>query len=994
MSWWIEKIAPSEGNTCATSTWVSSEKTSRTVLSLNGTWQFRLHPSAEVDQDQPWETIELPNHWVFTSNSATPHPHQWERGRPIYTNVKFPFPHQPPSVPQHNPTGEHLRTFEVEEHDLARVGSNGRVILRFHGVESIAHLQINNQYVGIARGSRLMNDFDITTMVKLGVNEIRVLVSQWSAMSYVEDQDQWWLPGIFRDVEVLFEPNGGIRDLRVQADWDPATAQGSLNVLVDSADPVAKVTVAGQDCDLPTGVWNHIECGKVTPWSAENPHLYDLEVETSGEKRTEKIGFRRVEVAHLDGQPQILVNGRKIVFRGVNRHETHPDRGRAFDEEQLRRDLRLMKRFHINAIRTSHYPPHPKFFELADELGFWVIAEGDIETHGFEYVGWEGNPSEDARWRDIYLDRAQRLVSRDFNHPSIIIWSLGNESGTGTNLAIAAHKIRSLDGSRLIHYEGDHEAAYTDVYSRMYCPLEEIEAICSDTGKIHRGSVTGQAQARQKPFLLCEYGHAMGNGPGGLKAYDEMAEKYPRFHGGFIWEWRDHGVRTWTEDAVEYFGYGGDFEEVVHDYNFVMDGLVTSSGEASPGLVEFGAVNTPILIDLDRRSDRTQIRIKNRFHTLYSDVTQTWMRVDQGESVRLAHRLAPGQSQLIDLPIGADAETIDITTTWAIDTWWARTGEEVAHAQWHQPRYRTPTPWVETEVEATAGEKGEKLAAPWDSLRPTFWRAPTDNDSLTTFGSYALAAPADSDGIGEPGAPSSAKMWRENGLDTMVCLKEETRSIRINGKPATRQIQTWAPPAHSHYVVVTSTWMPNENGGVKLLVEIVPSAGWEGTWPRTGIAFEVPKPLSLTWEGMGPGEAYADSRCAVYRGSFTKQPSEMFFAYAVPQENGSRLGMRSLRLCYGERDYLIKASADPSLPRYSDHLPAFSFLAWDEFELTQARHQHELKPEGDTYHLFIDAGQHGLGSRSCGPDVRPEYAWSPRAVRIELDIYEIPKATS
>lgn len=985
MSWWIEQIAPTSGNVCEATSWVNPEKSSRTVLSLNGTWQFRLHPSVEIDHDAPWETIELPNHWIFAiAKGGTAH--RWERGLPIYTNVKFPFPHQPPKVPKDNPTGEHYRTFNIAASDLEQLGSNGRIILRLHGAESIAYIELNGEYIGTARGSRLMNDFDITGAVNAGENEIRVLVSQWSAMSYIEDQDQWWMPGIFRDIEILFEPDGGIRDLRVQTDWDPATKVGSANIYVSSSAGVANIKLAGKQFQIATGEWTRIDCGEVTPWNAETPYLHDLEVSTNVESRTERIGFRRVEITRVDGEPQIHVNGRKLVFRGVNRHETHPDKGRLFDEDQLRRDLKLMKRFNINAIRTSHYPPHPRFFELTDELGFWVIAEGDIETHGFEYVNWDENPSDDVRWREVYLDRTQRLVTRDYNRPSVIIWSLGNESGTGANLALAAQRIRSLDGSRLIHYESDHDCAYVDIYSRMYSPIEEIAAICSDSGKIHRGSITGQARARQKPFILCEYGHAMGNGPGGLELYDAMIEKYPRFHGGFIWEWRDHGLRTWAADGTEYYGYGGDFKEVIHDSNFVMDGLVRSDGEPSPGLIEFGAVNTPLRVKLSRTNTGIVATIENRFHTLNSNVTETRVKVGAAEPFVLPHDLEPGQSMQMQLPSSTDTQTVEAITCWALDTWWAKAGEEISRVQLREPSALVAAPWAEDQIGII---HNGKIEAPWNSLRPTFWRAPTDNDSLTTFGSYALAAPEDTGGIGDPNADSAAAAWRQSGLDKMVCLTQEVLNLRINGQPAIRHREIWAPPAADTYVVVEKTWILHRDGDIKLVVEITPSAGWYGTWPRTGICFKIPKPRSLTWEGMGPGEAYADSCAGVYLDTFTRRPEEMHFSYAVPQENGTRIGLRSLQLHYNEFDYLITTSANLTLPAYSDHYPSFSVSPWDEFELTEAKHPYQLPPPQESYCLFIDAGQHGLGSRSCGPDVRPEFAWSPRSVKLELQIRKI-----
>ena len=313
-----------------------------------------------------------------------------------------------------------------------------------------------------------------------------------------------------------------------------------------------------------------ITVGAVEPWSAETPRLYDVEIVATGETIRLRTGFRTVEIRG----DRFLVNGRQVIFRGMNRHETHPVRGRVFDAEHARADMILMKQHNVNAIRTSHYPPHPEVLTLADELGFWVIDECDLETHGFVFSGWVDNPSDDVAWRDAYLDRIERTVERDKNHPSIVIWSLGNEAGTGVNLAAMAQWVRGRDPERPVHYEGDYTGAYTDIYSRMYPNLTETAAIGGEHGPLLECGPAEARRVRSKPFLMCEYVHAMGNGPGAIAEYDELAEQYGRLHGGFVWEWRDHGLLTHAADGTPYYGYGGDFGEVVHDGNFVMDGMV------------------------------------------------------------------------------------------------------------------------------------------------------------------------------------------------------------------------------------------------------------------------------------------------------------------------------------------------------------------------------------------------------------------------------------
>ncbi|MDO5728982.1 MAG: glycoside hydrolase family 2 TIM barrel-domain containing protein [Actinomycetaceae bacterium] len=973
MQTYIESIEPSSGRVVAPRTWVDPTRTTRRTITLNGTWDFRLHPTTRIETDRVWETIELPNHWVFTGTQRENGRRLWDRGTPIYTNVNFPFPHNPPHVPDANPTAEHVKQFTLSPSDWEVLRAGGRAVLRLAGVESIAQITLNDSPIGIARGSRLQNDFDVTETLVEGKNTLSLLVSQWSAMSYVEDQDQWWLPGVFRDVELLIEPREGISDLRIITDYDADTHSGSLRLWIESVAGTADVSVADTTTTVPTGQWETIEFSRIEPWSAESPTLYELTVTTPAETRTERIGFRRIEIREIDGEPRILANGYPVVFRGVNKHETHPDQGRVFDEEQVRDDLALMKRHHINAIRTAHYPHHPKTLDLFDEMGFWVIDEVDLETHAFEYVGWRGNPTDDPQWREVCVDRARRSVIRDYNHPSVIMWSLGNESGTGANLAHMATTVRDLDLSRIIHYESDHDGAYSDVYSRMYTPFEEVAAICTDTGTIHRGSISGQAHVRKKPFVLCEYAHAMGNGPGALKGYDDLIEKYPRFHGGFVWEWRDHGLRTWDDEGTEYFGYGGDFGEVIHDGNFVMDGLIRSDGTPMPALAELAAVNTPLksVVSGDR------VRITNRFHTLRSRVAETHVVVDGQARGVLEHDLAPGESAEFDLSSYTHRDSqIDIIHQWADDRGWAPAGCEISRVQ----LVPHDSPAVRTPVVITESETAHKLSLPFSGARISTWRAPTDNDRLRTFGSYTLGAPDQTAGIGVRG-PSSEEMWRETGLDRIRCHHRETKSVRINARPAMHIVEKWAPDASDRFIDTSWLW-----DGEELVVHIVPSAGWEGTWPRTGIHFDIERPDRVSWRGLGPDEAYSDSLSAPYLGDFEMSPYELGFMYARPQENGTRVGVRHLELSYADRIVTIECQPDMSLPAYAHHYPSFSLSPWDEHELTVAEHPHELAQPTARWHLFIDAGQHGLGSRSCGPDVRPEFAWTARAVTLRLTI--------
>jgi len=474
---YLEDFAPGRGRRSHPRAWLDTDAPQ---LSLNGQWRFRWSPVAYgLDEsavapdfdDRDWDEIPVPSHWVLHGNG--------EYGGPIYTNVQFPFPIDPPYVPDENPTGDHRRDFELpEDWDVERV------LLRFDGAESIYRVWLNGDEVGVGTGSRLVQEFDVTGLVRPGRNVILVRVHQWSPGSYLEDQDLWWLPGIFRDVTVLGRARGSLDDLWLRTRY-ASDGTGSLEPEIVAEDAAFPVTVEIEELGVsrtfasPAEV-ARLSVGQVEPWSAEVPRLYDARVRSAGETVRLRLGFRTVRI---DGD-QLRVNGRQVIFRGMNRHETHPDRGRVFESDHARADLVRMKQHNVNAIRTSHYPPHPRLLDLADELGLWVILECDLETHGFVFTAWQDNPSDDQRWATAYLDRIQRTVERDKNHPSVIIWSLGNESGTGTNLAQMAHWVRRRDPERPVHYEGDYTCAYTDLYSRMYPNFVETEAIGSETGPI------------------------------------------------------------------------------------------------------------------------------------------------------------------------------------------------------------------------------------------------------------------------------------------------------------------------------------------------------------------------------------------------------------------------------------------------------------------------------------------------------------------------------
>ncbi|MCM4076030.1 glycoside hydrolase family 2 TIM barrel-domain containing protein [Paractinoplanes hotanensis] len=769
------------------------------VLPLDARWQFFWSPTADTGKDPAdpglsWDTLPVPSHWQL---------HGY--GSPAYTNVRFPFPVDPPHVPAQNPTGEYRRMIRRPAD-----WRGGRVLLRFDGVDSWFQVWVNGAEVGRASGSRLTVEFDVTGHLTGGDDVLAVRVHQWSFGSYVEDQDQWWLSGIFRSVALLHRPEGGIDDL-----WVVAGTDGSLEV-------TAPVPVS----------WSRPE--DVQPWSAEKPALYRLQVSTAAETVSLDIGFRTVRV---DGD-RLLLNGKPLVFRGVNRHDIDARTGRAVSRERMEHDVALMKQHNINAVRTSHYPPDPYFLSLCDRHGLYVIDECDLETHGFQPVGWRGNPSDDPDWAGVYLDRMRRMVERDKNAPSVVMWSLGNEAGWGRNLAANARWARERDTTRPIHYEADEECESVDVYSRMYPTYDKLEAI----GRHAEPALADPARDRRRrglPMIMCEYGHAMGNGPGGLADYEAVIDAYPRLAGGFIWEWADHAL---LRDGS--YRYGGDFGEPIHDGSFVVDGLLLPDRTPSPGLLEYAAVITPVRLTLDG----PDLVIENRWSfTATEDVVFAHA---SGEILDVPP-IAPLSSHRVHHP----AQPLDITAT--LD------GRVLSRVQ------RTSSAVAAVVETGRPATRPDQLGPfPLAGLTLDTWRAPTENDRFP----------------GWDATVSLENQWRAAGLDRLLPSADGRRHL---------------PAGLDSGFEVDYRWSEHGNA-LRLEVDIERLGEWRLPLPRLGVALALrtPDPGSTVfeWLGLGPGESYPDSRAAVWHGQHRLTVREAQTPYVVPQENGNRSDVSWLRL--------------------------------------------------------------------------------------------------
>ncbi|KAA0941496.1 glycoside hydrolase family 2 TIM barrel-domain containing protein [Streptomyces apricus] len=955
---YVEDVSPGSGALPPRAWYASSDAAS---LSLNGSWRFRLSPTADAEDDAfagpgydcaDWAEVTVPGHWVLQQDGRF--------GTPVYTNHRYPFPVDPPRVPTENPTGDHLRFFDLPDDwptllakgADADAGGSDSAVLRFDGVESCARVWLNGTELGDFKGSRLPHEFAVGHLLRPAGNVLAVRVHQWSAGSYLEDQDQWWLPGIFRDVTLLHRPAGGVRDFFVHASYDHRAGTGTLRV---DSEVEGRVLVPALDIDVETG---QVITVPVRPWTAETPYLYDAVLATPGERVPLRIGFRTVVLE--DGL--IKVNGRPVLFKGVNRHEWHSEHGRALDAGTMREDVLLMKRHNVNAVRTSHYPPHPAFLDLCDEYGLWVIDECDLETHGFTEQDWRDNPVDDDRWTPALLDRAARMVERDKNHPSVVIWSLGNEAGTGRGLTAMAGWIRGRDGSRLIHYEGDWNCRDTDVYSRMYADHAEVD-------RIGRGLDGGPAKRRELPFIQCEYAHAMGNGPGGLADYQRIFEAHDRIQGGFVWEWIDHGIR----DERYGFAYGGDFGEELHDGNFVCDGLLFPDRTPSPGLLEYKKVVEPVRMEGDGVDGVVRITNGYDFADL-SGLALRWSYDVDGEAVGTGTltvpALAPGESADVKLPeppVEAGSAARGTEDRWTVravlagDTAWAPRGHVVAWIQLPiSPRQlfgvtarsrpvadgRGGIALGPAVFDARTGEPVSIGGIDVTGLRLDVWRAPTDNDE------------------GAPWQPDTrlGPLWRRLGLHRM---RHRVDAVEPGEDALT--VRTRVAPAATDLALRTVHRWTSDGPRLKLSVSVTPEGDWQRVpLPRLGIRFGLAAGdrARVRWYGGGPGEAYPDTGSAAMLGRWESTVDDLQTPYVRPQENGARADVRRAEISRG-----------PGLPvLHVESGRPFWFTArrWTTEQLDAAGHLTDLTP-GDTVWVNLDHAQQGIGSQSCGPGPLPQY---------------------
>ncbi len=860
---------------------------------------------------------------------------------PQYTNVQMPFPGPPPLLPERNATGVYRRSFTVAARWLKR-----RTVLHVAGAESVHAVYVNGEFVGYGTDSRLPSEYDISERVTKGRNEIAIVVIKFSAHSYIEDQDQWWMGGLHRSVWVESRPLVHISDLPIATDFEPATGSGTVTATTEvnvGDDPASGWTVRmtlhdpsgepiGEPDEQPlphqhrrpyqfrgfqvTARW---EFDRAEPWSAESPQRYTVTAELvnpSGnmvQTETQRVGVKRVEVADR----QLLVNGQPVWIFGVNRHDHHPDRGKAVTAADIRDDLLLMRAHNITAIRTSHYPNDDVFYDLCDELGFMVIDESNIESHGYNW-----SLCDDPTHRAAWVDRGARMVQRDRNHPCVFLWSLGNESGYGDNHDALAGWIRKADPTRPLHYEDairidgwvDGGMAATDVVCPMYAEIADVEAYGVD------GIGT-------RPLILCEYSHAMGNSNGSLADYWDVIASNPGLQGGFLWEWKDHGLRQTLSDGTTRLAYGGQFGETPHDGNFVADGLVSADLDPHPAMQEVAWVYRPVTVSSARRG----LRIENRrSFTDLTDLRARWELTVEGHVIESGMLdvppVAPHETNTVPLPFDRPDRShsdVHLTIRWELRdaTWYAPAGHVVASDQ------------IELRPPRRSKSTSEHVGAVTDAVSPALhlWRSPIDNDGFKLMPDLGRRLRV---------GGTSMERWENAGVDMAdpESLVDHDMTVSVDGEAT----------MFRHVVDVPDSM---------------------ADLPRIGVTFPVPDRFrTVRWYGRGPLENYPDRRSGALLGVYDGVPDES--PYLVPQEFGLRTDCRWFELVDPDTGDVMRIEAvEPA----ALHISATWHTDADLFEATTATELHRR----DHLTVNIDVAHRGVGTASCGPDVLPQYVIQP-----------------
>ena len=960
---------------------------------LNGTWEFQYFTSIYNIKDsffeknydtENFDEIQVPSVWQMAGYDT----HQ-------YTNIRYPFPFDPPYVPQDIPCGAYVHNFEYSRDEKA-----SKAFLNFEGVDSCFYVWINGSYVGYSQVSHMTSEFDVTDVLQDGTNTVAVLVMKWCDGSYLEDQDKFRMSGIFRDVYILKRPKQAISDYHIKTRIEDMLAKveiemkfySPLNVKISIEDRNGAVVALGSIAEEGTAV---LEIASPELWNTENPYLYKLILETENEVIVDHIALRKIEIK----DQVIYLNGQKIKFRGVNRHDSDPVTGFTINPEQITTDLTLMKQHNFNAIRSSHYPNAPFFYEMCDKYGFMVIDEADIEAHGpfmiyrkedtdyNRFKRWNEKIADDPVWEEAIVDRVKLMVERDKNRFCIVMWSMGNESAYGCNFEKALEWTKNFDPDRITQYESaryrNYDETYDysnlDMYSRMYPALSEIQEYLDKDGS--------------KPFLLVEYCHSMGNGPGDFEDYFQMIQDNDKMCGGFVWEWCDHAIAHGTaENGKTIYAYGGDHGEEIHDGNFCMDGLVYPDRTVHTGLLEYKNVYRPVRVvsydkesgelvlhnymDFDDLKDYVKIsyELTQDGLVISKDILSEFSVVPHGEGktnlkisvpengkcyLKLIYHLKK-ELPLLDedhilgfdeIEVSKDDAKCKLAEKWmqktAVDSeLQVNENDTQIHIKGREFAYTIDRRTALFTEMKFAGR--EYLNHP---MELNIWRAPTDNDM------YIKAE------------------WKKAHYDKAYTRAYTTEVVQ--GKHGVKIVSHASVVAETVQKIldVTITWKIDASGKIDADIEATKDGEFPDL-PRFGVRMFLDKKLSdARYFGMGPQESYRDKHQAASHGLYRANVGDLHEDYIRPQENGSHYDCEYVEL--NNSRYGIVASAEK----------AFSFNAsyYTQEELEKKTHNYELI-ESDSVVFCVDYALNGIGSNSCGPVVLDQYRFDDVLFRFQFTL--------
>jgi len=1006
------------------------------VKFLNGKWSFKLFDKPEsvpaevfaTDFDSSaWDLITIPANWTMEGYD-----------KPHYTNVQMPFTNNYPFVPEENPTGVYRTTFES-------TNKNPRTVLHFDGCESCFYIYINGKSVGMSKDSRLAAEFNISNFVKEGTNSLAVMVIRWSDASYIEDQDHWWMAGIYRDVYVYEQPQTYIENVYTEATLSDDFKDGKLaifakiNETVDASSQGNKGDEAFFNLEAQlfdadgTAVLDSPISGKISnifieshgvitvkadipnikTWSAEKPNLYTLLVslkKDNGELlecTAFKLGFKSVKIE----DKQLLINGKPVLIKGVNRHDHDPYHGKTVPVETMMKDILLLKQFNFNAVRTAHYPNDPQWYDLCDEYGIYILDEANIESHD-NYT----TISRDNRWKNAFFERGTRMVQRDRNHACIFGWSMGNESGYGENHVNIAKWIRANDKTRIMHYEGALRRNWRDhdVMAQTEPPASALGNDFINPMYPHYDNVTdiGKYSKDPRPYIPCEYSHAMGNANGNLKEYWDAIYKYHGLQGGFIWDWVDQGLSKTTDEGEEYWAYGGDFGDFPNDVDFCCNGLITPDRKPHPAMFEFKKLVQPIKITATKENiAKGQFTITNTDYFQISDWLETeWCVEIEGKSVACgkldSQSLAPQESATIsidlqkaDMKIGDEA-FINFCCKTVEAMPWCEKGHIVSAEQFKLSWEGTEAPVRISTTNATlAIEETDALATIISSdgtFAVTLNKAEGKLENIIVAGNAVVTSGPefniwrgilDNDGVKGKKEQWNAE-WKPLGNWTRAGYKDITKtenSVEVsedNGSYIIDIKQRFIGKDAEKGFDVEQKYTVNPNGVINVANRFNVDKDLCDL-PRLGVKMTVAKEFTnLSWYGLGPQETYCDRKYGAYTSLFSGTVAEQYYPYILPQENGNKEEVRWFSLI---------DSCKTGIEFIAEEICSFSAQHFTPEDLTQAYHTYEVNHHEDVT-ILLDYKQRGVGNSSCGPEALEQYKLYPGDYKFNYSIVLLDKS--